>query len=118
MDTNMQDPFPGSGVSFWSIMAALAGALLSFRMLAEASPMARGVSVFSSFLFAFFVGPAIAEYLNVSLKTERAIMLLVAFAGVNLLAGVWVAGQKWKQDPRSVFEWVLSLLPKFKTPEK
>jgi hypothetical protein len=109
VDTN--DP-TGSGVNFWSIMAALAGSLLSFRMLVDASPVARGISVASSFLLAFFMGPAIAEWTGlVSPKAERAVMLIVAFAGVNIMAGSWVLFVKWRENPQEALAWLMSMLP-------
>lgn len=105
------DPIPGSNVGFWSIMACAAGSLLSLRTVVETTPIARMVSVLGSFLIAFFLGPAIAEHFGAkpSGNLERAIMLLTAFAGVNLFSGLATFLTKWRTDPAAALEWLISL---------
>lgn len=103
------DPLPGSGVSFWSLAACLAGSLLSLRTVVETTPMARMLSVASAFLLAYFLAPAISDYWGMGPKMERGTMLLVAFLGVNLLAGISIFSQKFMQNPREAIEWALSL---------
>ncbi len=108
---DLNDPIPGSGVGFWSIMACANGSLLSLRTVVEASPLARMVSVLASFSLAFFLGPAIAEHfgLRAGGNLERAVMLLTAFVGVNFLSGIATFFAKWKADPTAAVEWLISL---------
>jgi hypothetical protein len=105
------DPLPGSNVGFWSIMACAAGSLLSLRTVVETTPAARMMSVAGSFMLAFFIGPAVAEHMGAkpSGNLERAIMLLTAFVGVNLLAGLATFLGKWRADPQAAVEWLFSL---------
>lgn len=105
------DPLPGSGVSFWSIMAGIGGSLLTLRVLVESSYWTRAFSVASGFIFAFFIGPAIAEHMGwlPGSNRERAIMLLCAFGGANLLAGFGTFLLKWRTDPREAIAWAMSL---------
>ncbi len=107
---DMHDPLPGSGVSFWTMAAALAGSLLSLRTLVESAPTARAFSVAGSWALSFFMTPAVVEWWALSLKAERAVALVIAFLGVNLLAGIATFGAKFREDPASAFDWLLSLL--------
>lgn len=108
---DMNDPLPGSGVGFWSLLACAVGALLSLRTVVETTPAARMLSVAASFAAAFFLGPAIAEHLGAPRggNLERAIMLLTAFVGVNVLAGVATFLTKWRTDPQAAIAWFMSL---------
>lgn len=106
---DLNDPLPGSGVHFWTMAAALAGSLLSLRTVAESGPTARMFAVGSAWMLSFFLTPAIAEYWGIGIKGERAISLLIAFAGVNLLAGLAVFAQKFRDSPASAIEWLISL---------
>lgn len=103
------DPLPGSGVSFWSLAACLAGSLLSLRTVVETTPLARMLSVASAFSLAYFIAPAISDYWQLGARMERGVMLLVAFLGVNLLAGASIFSQKFMQNPREAIEWAISL---------
>lgn len=107
MDAN--DPLPGSGVSFWTMMAAAVGSLLTLRTLVDSGPTTRAVSVVSAWGLSFFTTPGIVEWLGASHKQERIIALLVAFLGVNLLAGLATFAEKWRADPQAAFAWLWSL---------
>lgn len=103
------DPLPGSGVSFWSLTACLAGSLLSLRTVVDTTPLARMLAVASAFALAFFLGPAIAKYWQFGEEMKNGVMLLTAFLGVNVLAGLSIFSQKFMQDPRAAIEWAFSL---------
>lgn len=105
----MNDPLPGAGVSFWTMAAGLAGSLLSLRTLVESKPLARSLAVVGAWSLSFFATPAIVEWWHLDPKAERLAALLIAFLGVNLLAGVATFGSKWKDDPTAALEWALSL---------
>lgn len=107
MDTN--DPAPFGVPNFWTMAAALAGSLLCLRTIVESSPWARMFAVISSFLFSFFVTPWVAEYWEMSYKGERAVSLLIAFAGVNVLAAGATFLAKLRDDPKAAVEWLVSL---------
>lgn len=106
---DMNDPLPGSNVSFWTMAAALAGSLLSLRTLVESSPLGRMIAVASSWMVSFIMTPWVAEYFSLSLKAERAASLIIAFVGVNLLAGIGVFAGKFRESPTSAVEWLVSL---------
>src|SRR5437764_371437 len=97
---DLNDPLPGAGVGFWTILAAAAGSLLTLRPLIDAPPWARGMSVITSFLVGFYGAPYIAELLGASVKGERFIALIMAGVGVNVLAGFATFGVMWAKDPR------------------
>lgn len=105
----MNDPLPGAGVSFWTMAAALAGSLLSLRTLVESSPIARSASVVGAWSLSFFTTPAIVEYWSLSLKAERVVALMVAFLGVNVLAGLATFSIKFRENPTSAVDWLFSL---------
>lgn len=107
---DLNDPLPGAGVSFWTMAAALAGSLLSLRTLVESAPMARALAVVGAWSLSFFVTPAAVEHWGLSLKAERAVALIIAFLGVNLLAGIGTFGTKFRHDPAIAIDWLLSLL--------
>lgn len=107
---DMNDPLPGAGVSFWTMAAGLCGSLLSLRTLVESGPTARAMAVIGAWSLSFFVTPVAAEYWALSIKAERAAALLIAFVGVNVLAGVGTFAAKFRTDPTSAIEWVLSLM--------
>lgn len=107
---DLNDPLPGSGVSFWTMAAALAGSLLSLRTLVESSPTTRALAVAGSWMISFFATPAVSEYWQATPKMERLISLLIAFLGVNLLAGVGTFGEKWRKDPGEAMTWLMSLI--------
>lgn len=108
---DLNDPVPGTGVSYYSTIAALVGSMLTLRFLVEASPRGRAVSVATAFCFTYFIGPSIAEYWQMSAKLERAMFLLLALISTNLLAGAWTFSDKFRQDPQSAVSWLLSILP-------
>lgn len=107
---DLNDPLPGAGVSFWTMAACLAGSLLSLRALVESAPTTRAVAVIGAFSTGFFLAPAVAEYWALSPKGERAAGLVLAFLGVNLLAGAATFGRKFKDDPASALDWLISLV--------
>lgn len=106
---DMSDPLPGSGVSFWTMAASLAGSLLSLRTLVESAPMARALAVVGSWSLSFFMTPAAVEYWSLGLRTERAVALVIAFLGVNVLAGLATFTTKFRENPTSAVEWLMSL---------
>lgn len=101
---------PDSGVDFWTTIAAAAGSLLSLRTVLDASPWARMAAVGGAFAIAYFCAPALAELFGVGLKAERAIALMVAFVGINLLGGLATFGEKWRRDPQDALAWLISLI--------
>lgn len=107
---DLNDPLPGAGVSFWTMAAALAGSLLSLRTLVESAPMARAFAVIGAWSLSFFMTPVATEWWALSLKAERAVALIIAFLGVNILAGIGTFGTKFRADPASAIEWLLSLV--------
>lgn len=107
MDTN--DPLPGAGVSFWTMMAAAVGSLLTLRTLVDSSPTTRALSVVSAWGVSFFGTPPLVEWLGATHKQERIIALLVAFIGVNVLAGLATFAEKFRQDPQAAVTWLWSL---------
>lgn len=109
---DMNDPLPGSGVKFWTLLAMAAGALLSMRTVVDASPLSRMIAVLSSFVFAFFCAKPVAVMLSVATEDgERAVALVIAFLGVNVLSGLAVFGKRVANDPHGAITWLLSLLP-------
>lgn len=106
---DLNDPLPGAGVSFWTMAAGLAGSLLSLRTLVESKPLARSLAVVGAWSLSFFATPAMVEWWSLGPKMERLAALLIAFLGVNLLAGVATFGAKWKDNPTAALEWALSL---------
>lgn len=107
---DLNDPLPGAGVSFWTMAACLAGSLLSLRTLVESTPTTRAVAVVGAFTTSFFLAPALAEAWALSPKGERAAGLVLAFLGVNLLAGVATFGRKFREDPGAALDWLISLV--------
>jgi hypothetical protein len=108
---DLSDPLPGSGLSTWSVVGALAGSLLSLRMLVDSNPWARAGSVVGSFTVALFVVPVLLERYALSEFETRLASLLVAFLGMSLLAGVWTFGEKWRRDGAAdAIAWLLSLI--------
>jgi len=106
---DLNDPLPGAGVSFWTMMAAAVGSLLTLRTLVDSGPTTRAVSVVSAWSLSFFATPALVEWLGASHKQERIIALLVAFLGVNFLAGLATFAEKWRVDPQAAVAWLHSL---------
>ena len=106
---DFNDPLPGSGVSFWTMMAAAVGSLLSLKTLVDSSPTTRALAVVSAWGVSFFGTPALVEWLGASHKQERIIALLLAFLGVNFLAGLATFAEKWRNDPQAAFAWLWSL---------
>jgi hypothetical protein len=106
---DMNDPLPGAGVSFWTMAAAAVGSLLTLRTLVDSNPVTRIVAVVSSWSLALFATPAVAEYLGASHKQERLVALLIAFLGMNVLAGLATFVEKWRVDPQAAFAWLWSL---------
>lgn len=106
---DMNDPLPGAGVSFWTMVAAAVGSLLTLRTLVDSNPLARAAAVVSSWALALLATPALAEWLGATHKQERLLALLVAFLGMNVLAGCWTFVEKWRADPQAAFAWLWSL---------
>lgn len=106
---DMNDPLPGAGVSFWTMMAAAVGSLLTLRTLVDSGPTTRAISVVSAWGVSFFATPALVEWLGATHKQERVIALLVAFLGVNFLAGLATFADKWRRDPQDAVTWLFSL---------
>lgn len=106
---DMNDPLPGAGVSFWTMAAGLVGSLLSLRTLVESGPMARALAVIGAWSLSFFLTPMAAEWWALTVKAERAAALFIAFVGVNVLAGIGTFTTKFRADPTSAVEWLLSL---------
>jgi hypothetical protein len=106
---DMNDPLPGSGVSFWTMAAAAVGSLLTLRALVDSSPIARGLAVLSSWALSFFATPAVTELVGASHKQERLLALVIAFLAANILAGLGTFGEKWRQDPQAAIAWAWSL---------
>ena len=106
---DLNDPLPGSGVSFWTMAAAAVGSLLTLRTLVDSNPFMRLAAVVSSWGLALFATPAIAEWLGASHKQERLVALLIAFLGMNVLAGLGTFVEKWRVDPQAAFAWLWSL---------
>lgn len=77
--------------------------------LVDSSPTARAFSVVSALCVSFFGTPALVEWLGASHKQERIIALLVAFLGVNLLAGLATFAEKFRHDPQVAVAWLFSL---------
>lgn len=107
---DFNNPFPDSGAKFWTVMAGIAGSMLSLRTLVDASPWMRMLSACSSFTLAFFTTPFIARVVGAGEDGERLIALIGAFLGVNILAGVAVFGVKWREDPAAAMAWLFSIL--------
>lgn len=107
--TDMNDPLQGAGVSFWTMAAMAVGSLLTLRTVADSHPMTRMFAVLGSWAVAFFATPAVAEWLGASHKQERFLALVIAFVGVNVLAGLATFVEKWRADPQSAFSWLWSL---------
>lgn len=108
---DLSDPVPGTPVSYYSVAAALAGAMMTLRFLVEASPRGRFGSVVSAFVFALFVGPALAELLKLTRLQNDAMMLALGFAATNLIAGAWTFLEKFRADPQAAISWLLSIVP-------
>lgn len=106
---DMNDPLPGAGVSFWTMAAAAAGSLLTLRTVVDSTPMTRMAAVLGSWAVAFFVTPGVAEYLGATHKQERLLALVIAFLGVNILAGLGTFVEKFRVDPQAAFTWLWSL---------
>lgn len=106
---DMNDPLPGAGVSFWTMAAALVGSLLSLRTLVESGPTARALAVIGAWSLSFFATPVAAEYWSLTVKAERAVALLIAFIGVNVLAGIGTFTAKFRADPTAAVDWLMSL---------
>lgn len=106
---DLNDPIPGSGVSFWTMAAAAVGSLLTLRTLVDSSPIGRALSVLASWGLSFVCTPGVRELLNATHAQERIIALLLAFLGANLLAGLFTFSEKWRKDPQDAFSWLWSL---------
>jgi hypothetical protein len=106
---DFNEPLPGSGVSFWTMAAAAVGSLLTLRTLVDSSPTTRAMAVLGSWGLSFFATPAAAEWLGASHKQERIIALVIAFLGVNILAGLATFSEKWRADPQAAITWAWSL---------
>lgn len=106
---DLNDPIPGSGVSAWTMAAAAVGSLLTLRTLVDSSPFARGAAVLSSWGLAFVCTPGVREFFNLTHAQERIAALLIAFLGVNLLAGLATFAEKWRRDPQEALAWLWSL---------
>jgi hypothetical protein len=91
------------------MIAAAVGSLLTLRTLVDSSPTARAFSVVSAFCVSFSGTPALVEWVGATHKQERIMALLVAFLGVNLLAGLATFAEKWRQDPQAAAAWLFSL---------
>jgi hypothetical protein len=107
---DLNDPLPGSGVGFWTMAAAAAGSLLTLRTMVESSPTMRMLAVLGSWTTSFFATPAVVEYFSLGMKGERLVALLIAFVGVNVLAGIATFSEKFRQSPTLAIEWAVSLL--------
>lgn len=106
---DFNDPLPGSGVSFWTMAAAAVGSLLTLRTLVDSSPTTRAMSVLGSWALSFFATPGVAEWLGATHRQERIIALVIAFLGVNILAGLATFSEKWRADPQAAIAWAWSL---------
>jgi hypothetical protein len=107
--SDYNDPLPGAGVSFWTMAAAAVGALLTLRTIVDSNPFTRVAAVASAFGIALFATPAVSEYLGATHKQERLVALLIAFLGMNILAGLATFVEKWRVDPQAAFAWLWSL---------
>lgn len=106
---DLNDPLLGSGVSFWTMAAAAVGSLLTLRTLVDSKPYMRLLAVVSSWTLALVATPAVAEWLGATHKQERLVALLIAFLGMNILAGFGTFVEKWRVDPQAAFAWLWSL---------
>lgn len=106
---DFNDPLPGAGVSFWTMAAAAVGSLLTLRTIVDSNPITRVAAVASGFGLGLFATPAVVEYLGATHKQERLIALLIAFLGMNILAGVATFVEKWRIDPQGAVTWLWSL---------
>ncbi len=106
---DMNDPLPGAGVNFWTMLGAAIGSLLSLRTLVDSNPTTRAISVVLSWCLAFIATPAATEWLGATHKQERVLSLLIAFLGVNILAGLATFSLKFRQDPQAAVAWLWSL---------
>ena len=106
---DLNDPIPGSGVSFWTMLAAAVGSLLTLRTLVDSSPFTRAIAVLSSWGIAFVCTPGVKELLGLTHAQERIAALLIAFLGANLLAGLATFAEKWRRDPQDAVTWLWSL---------
>ena len=71
--------------------------------------MVRVWSVLAAFIVGFFGGPWAAEIFGRTANAERGFALVLAFVGVNVLAGLGTFALKWAKDPQAAVAWVFSL---------
>jgi|GEM_PF-780112 len=111
---DLKNPLPDSGLHFWSIIAAVVGALLSLQFLVDSSHRVRFWSFLSALALALFTGPAVARWVLTKVEpgdfSERCIVLLIAAIGVNVLAGFSTFTIKWRRDPQEAFTWLWGIL--------
>lgn len=108
---DLNDPIPGTPVSYYSMIAALVGSMMTLRFLVEASPRGRAAAVGTSFFFALFIGPALAEWLKLTRLQNDAMMLILGFTATNLIAGAWTFLDKFRTDPQAALTWLRTILP-------
>jgi hypothetical protein len=78
----------------WPVVAGAVGAVLSLRFVVDQSPLARGVSVASSFAFSWLVTPGIAEYMGWGMRGAVATGCILGLLGANLMGAIWKASQE------------------------
>jgi len=87
-------------------IAAVAGAILGLRAFPGSSLLERFTNLFSGFLFAVFIGPAIVDYLHISsLRLAAGLVFAVGASGLVIFAAM-LEGVKQTQFGVILAGWI------------